>query len=108
VVPEEASESIDVSKNTNRSPRNQSSQSVEPQPQRLVPGVCPCVGRHTTEPSPNTSCSPYPVLWDPDSNELAVEAVRKYPDRFATVGKIAERYPGLKLIFDHMGVPCRQ
>jgi hypothetical protein len=106
VVPEEASESIDVSKNTNRSPRNQSSQSV--QPQRLVPGVCPCVGRHTTEPSPNTSCSPYPVLWDPDSNELGVEAVRKYPDRFAIVGKIAERYPGLKLIFDHMGVPRRQ
>jgi len=25
----------------------------------------------------------HPVLWDPDSNELAVEAVRKYPDRFA-------------------------
>jgi predicted TIM-barrel fold metal-dependent hydrolase len=114
------------------------------------------------------------VLWDPDSNELAVEAVRKYPERFAimgwfylddpdrsalvarwkerpgmlglrfyfnerhplswvtdgtldwlwpaaeqagvplalaaalflpTVGKIAERHPGLKLIVDHMGVP---
>ena len=114
----------------------------------------------------------HPVLWDPDSNELAVEAVRKYPDRFAimgwfyldapngrdlvahwkerpgmlglrfytnerhpqswftddtldwlwpaveragvpvalgaamflpTVGKIAERHPGLKLIVDHMG-----
>ena len=24
----------------------------------------------------------HPVLWDPDSNELAIEAVRKYPDRF--------------------------
>src|SRR5271169_7003840 len=116
----------------------------------------------------------HPVLWDPDSNELAVEAVRRYPDRFAimgwfylddpngrdvvahwkqrpgmrglrfytnerhpqswftdgtldwlwpaaeraqvpvalgaalflpTVGKIAERHPGLKLIVDHMGVP---
>jgi predicted TIM-barrel fold metal-dependent hydrolase len=116
----------------------------------------------------------HPVLWDPDSNELALEAVGKYPDRFAimgwfylddpngsdlvahwkerrgklglrfytndrhpqswftdgtldwlwpaaeragvpvslgaamflpTVGKIAERHPGLKLIVDHMGVP---
>ena len=116
----------------------------------------------------------HPVLWDPDSNELAVEAVRKYPDRFAimgwfyldnpngrdlvahwkertgmlgvrfytnerhpqswftdgtldwlwpaaeraqipvslgaamflpTLGKIAERHPGLKLIVDHMGAP---
>ena len=28
----------------------------------------------------------HPVLWDPDSNELAVEAVRKYPDRFAIMG----------------------
>jgi predicted TIM-barrel fold metal-dependent hydrolase len=28
----------------------------------------------------------HPVLWDPDSNELAVEAVRKYPDRFAVMG----------------------
>jgi hypothetical protein len=25
----------------------------------------------------------HPVLWDPDSNELAIEAVRRYPDRFA-------------------------
>jgi hypothetical protein len=28
----------------------------------------------------------HPVLWDPDSNELAVEAVRKYPARFAIMG----------------------
>src|SRR5437773_3591865 len=28
----------------------------------------------------------HPVLWDPDSNELAVDAVRKYPDRFAIMG----------------------
>jgi predicted TIM-barrel fold metal-dependent hydrolase len=116
----------------------------------------------------------HPVLWDPDSNELAIEAVRKYPNRFAimgwfylddpngrdlvanwkersgmlglrfyfnerhkrewvtdgtldwlwpaaeragvpvalaaalflpTVGQIAERHPGLKLIVDHMAVP---
>ena len=116
----------------------------------------------------------HPVLWDPDFNELAIEAVRKYPDRFAimgwfylddpngrdlvahwkerpgmlglrfyfnerhkrewmtdgsldwlwpaaeqagvpvalaaalflpTVGQIAERHPGLKLIVDHMAVP---
>ena len=105
----------------------------------------------------------HPVLWDPDSNELAIEAVRKYPNRFAmlgwvsvddpnsrdfvthwkgrpgmlglrfyfnerhkrewmtdgsldwlwpaaalflpTVGQIAERHPGLRLIVDHMAVP---
>ncbi|MGA8756921.1 MAG: hypothetical protein WB611_11440 [Stellaceae bacterium] len=28
----------------------------------------------------------HPVLWDPDSNELALAAVRKYPDRFAIMG----------------------
>jgi hypothetical protein len=28
----------------------------------------------------------HPVLWDPDSNELAIEAVRRYPDRFAIMG----------------------
>ena len=28
----------------------------------------------------------HPVLWDPDSNELAVEAVQKHPDRFAIMG----------------------
>ena len=28
----------------------------------------------------------HPVLWDPNSNELAIKAVRKYPDRFAIMG----------------------
>ena len=28
----------------------------------------------------------HPVLWDPDSNELAQAAVRKYPDRFRIMG----------------------
>ncbi len=28
----------------------------------------------------------HPVLWDPDSNELAIEAVRNYPGRFAIMG----------------------
>ena len=28
----------------------------------------------------------HPVLWDPNSNELAVEAARKYPNRFAIMG----------------------
>ena len=28
----------------------------------------------------------HPVLWDPNSNELAIEAVRKYPNRFAIMG----------------------
>src|ERR1700738_3140382 len=31
---------------------------IKPQPKGWVPRVCPYVGRHTTEPSPNTSCSP--------------------------------------------------
>ena len=28
----------------------------------------------------------HPVLWDPDSNDLATEAVRKYPERFRIMG----------------------
>src|SRR3954462_582841 len=28
----------------------------------------------------------HPVLWDPDSNELAIEAVRNYPARFSIMG----------------------
>ena len=28
----------------------------------------------------------HPVMWDPDSNELAVEAARAHPDRFANMG----------------------
>ena len=28
----------------------------------------------------------HPVMWDPDSNELAIEAVRAHPDRFAIMG----------------------
>jgi predicted TIM-barrel fold metal-dependent hydrolase len=28
----------------------------------------------------------HPVLWDPDSNELAMQAVRQYPDRFRIMG----------------------
>jgi predicted TIM-barrel fold metal-dependent hydrolase len=28
----------------------------------------------------------HPVLWDPDSNELAVAAVEAYPGRFAIMG----------------------
>jgi predicted TIM-barrel fold metal-dependent hydrolase len=28
----------------------------------------------------------HPVLWDPDSNELAQAAVGRYPDRFAIMG----------------------
>jgi predicted TIM-barrel fold metal-dependent hydrolase len=28
----------------------------------------------------------HPVLWDPNSNELAQEAVRQYPDRFRIMG----------------------
>ena len=28
----------------------------------------------------------HPVMWDPQLNELAVAAVRRYPDRFAIMG----------------------
>lgn len=28
----------------------------------------------------------HPVMWDPDSNELAVDAARAHPDRFAIMG----------------------
>src|SRR5207249_570167 len=28
-----------------------------------------------------------PTSWDPTSNQLAVEAARKYPDRFAVMGQ---------------------
>ncbi len=66
-----------------------------------------------------------PSSWDPDSNELAVEAARQHPDRLAVlgnfpldrpesralidgyflplVGQVAERHPGLRLIIDHLG-----
>jgi predicted TIM-barrel fold metal-dependent hydrolase len=30
----------------------------------------------------------HPVMWDPDSNELAVEAARAHPNRFAIMGWI--------------------
>jgi predicted TIM-barrel fold metal-dependent hydrolase len=30
----------------------------------------------------------HPPMWDPDSNKLAVEAVRAHPDRFAILGWI--------------------
>jgi predicted TIM-barrel fold metal-dependent hydrolase len=31
----------------------------------------------------------HPPSWDPDSNEMAVEAVRRHPDRFAILGRFA-------------------
>ena len=34
-----------------------------------------------------------PRGWDPDSNALAIEAVRKYPDRFAIMGNFALENP---------------
>jgi len=34
-----------------------------------------------------------PSGWDPDSNALAIEAVRKYPDRFAVMGNFALENP---------------
>jgi predicted TIM-barrel fold metal-dependent hydrolase len=34
-----------------------------------------------------------PVSWDPTSNELAIEAARKYPDRFAVMGQFDPKNP---------------
>src|SRR6201985_2140259 len=34
-----------------------------------------------------------PRGWDPDSNALAIEAARKYPDRFAIMGNFALENP---------------
>src|SRR6266404_1123162 len=73
-----------------------------------------------------------PYSWDPTSNQLAIDAAKKYPDRFAVMGqfplddpqsrqrihgwrnqaglflptfrKIAEAHPRLKLIIDHCGL----
>jgi hypothetical protein len=33
----------------------------------------------------------HPVLWDPDANELAIEAMRRHPDRFAIMGWFLSR-----------------
>jgi predicted TIM-barrel fold metal-dependent hydrolase len=33
----------------------------------------------------------HPPMWDPDSNELAVDAVRAHPDRFAILGCLESR-----------------
>jgi predicted TIM-barrel fold metal-dependent hydrolase len=51
-----------------------------------------------------------PTSWDPNANELAVEAARQHPGRLAAdfppkVAQVAERHPGLKLIIDHLGRP---
>ena len=145
-----------------------------PSPQHRLWRPLNVSGLKLTAPSELDRALIHPVLWDPDSNELAIEAVRKYPSRFAimgwfylddpngrdlvarwkerpgmlglrfyfnerhkrewmtdgsldwlwpaaeragvpvalaaalflpTVGQIAERHPGLKLIVDHMAVP---
>lgn len=38
----------------------------------------------------------HPPSWDPDSNAMAVEAARKYPDRFAVMGQFPPTRPELR------------
>jgi len=42
----------------------------------------------------------HPVMWDPDSNELAVEAARAHPDRFAIMGWIYLDRPEQRALLD--------
>ena len=42
----------------------------------------------------------HPVMWDPDSNELAVEAARAHPDRFAIMGWIYLDQPAQRALLD--------
>ncbi|MBM3222981.1 MAG: hypothetical protein FJZ47_04140, partial [Candidatus Tectomicrobia bacterium] len=42
----------------------------------------------------------HPVLWDPDSNELAVEAARAHPERFAIMGWIYLDQPAQRALLD--------
>jgi predicted TIM-barrel fold metal-dependent hydrolase len=42
----------------------------------------------------------HPPSWDPDSNELAVAAVRAHPDRFAILGRLALDRPETRQLID--------
>ena len=42
----------------------------------------------------------HPVLWDPDSNELAIDAVRSHPDRFAIMGWFYLDRPENRVLID--------
>ena len=43
----------------------------------------------------------HPVMWDPDSNELAVEAARAHPDRFAIMGWVYLDRPEQRALLEH-------
>ena len=49
----------------------------------------------------------HPLMWDPDSNELAVEAVRAHPDRFAILGWFSARSAGEPGAGRHLEEPAR-
>src|ERR1700716_2673390 len=42
----------------------------------------------------------HPVMWDPDSNELAVEAARAHPERFAIMGWMYLDRPEQRALLD--------
>jgi len=41
-----------------------------------------------------------PASWDPDSNALAIDAARRYPDRFAVLGQFPLDKPGSRKLID--------
>ena len=43
----------------------------------------------------------HPVMWDPHSNELAVEAVRRYPGRFGIMGWFYLDQPENRVLAEH-------
>src|SRR3989442_6569950 len=41
-----------------------------------------------------------PTSWDPNANELAIEAARQHPDRLAILGKFSLAKPGRHALVD--------
>lgn len=41
-----------------------------------------------------------PVSWDPDANDLAIDAARRYPERFAVLGQVPLDDPGSRARLD--------
>src|SRR5260370_7314723 len=49
----------------------------------------------------------HPGMWDPDSNELAVEAARAHPDRFAIMGRMYLDQPSHRSLLSPCTPPPR-
>ena len=48
-----------------------------------------------------------PVSWDPGSNGLAVEAARRWPERFAVLGQVPLDRPEESRARSSIGASCR-